>query len=114
MSIHTVARLGRANTNTEPLCPRVIRRVSSMYIVRNHPVGPMSPKGKVYSKLLFRVGGCRDDDTSDGIDIRHSVNLTLTRRASDCTGVNFTVTVNDTRRGGDADADEDDARKNRG
>jgi hypothetical protein len=44
---YTDARLGRDKTNTDPLCPRVIRIESSTYMVRNHPVGPIKPNGNV-------------------------------------------------------------------
>ena len=67
-------------------------------MVRNHPVGPISPKGKVYSTFLLLFLLPSFDNENDGREIRHSVNLTLMRRASDWTGVNLTVTVNVTRR----------------
>lgn len=34
-----------------PLCPLVIRMVSSMYPVRSHPVGPIIPRG-----MLMLIG----------------------------------------------------------
>jgi hypothetical protein len=72
--------------NTEPLCPRVIRMVSSIYPVRSQPVGPKIPRGKVTS-------------TGDlWTKSRQESNLTSTRRLSSAFGWNLTSTVRDARR----------------
>ena len=74
---------GLCNMNTDPLCPLVIRIVSSINPVRSQPVGPMGPRGKVISTGLF------------GTTSRQESNLTSTRRKSTSLGRNFTSTMSD-------------------
>ena len=76
---------GRVKTKTDPLCPRVIRRLSSMYVVESQPVGPMTPNGKFQSN--FR----------GGIMIRQAWNFTSTRLLSRRDGVKDMSTVSEPR-----------------
>jgi len=72
---------------TDPLWPLVIRIVSSIYPVRNQPVGPIGPRGNVISNGRGRCWRTR----------RHDSNLTSTFRKSTLFEVNLTSTVREPR-----------------
>jgi len=72
---------------TDPLWPLVIRIVSSIYPVRNQPVGPIGPRGNVISIGKGRSWRARRQDS----------NLTSTFRRSTSFGANLTSTVKEPR-----------------